>query len=91
MIKVTESGGVEGFSPKHAPSQHCAVQVCYQTSSFKVSTLLNLLHVLKVGDSAIVITGGGTSPDGVKAFVTEYTGIQEGEVKNFFEDDNDDW
>ena len=44
-----------------------------------------------LGDSAIVITGGGASPDGVKAFVTEYTGIQEGEVKNFFEDDNDDW
>ena len=36
-----------------------------------------------MGDSAIVITGGGASPDGVKAFVTEYTGIQEGEVKNF--------
>ena len=36
-----------------------------------------------MGDSAIVITGGGASPDGVKAFVTEYTGIQEGEVKMF--------
>ena len=27
-----------------------------------------------------MITGGGTSPNGVKAFVTEYSGIVEGEV-----------
>jgi len=51
---LTESGGLEGFSPKHAPSLHCAIQV---------------------GEGAIVITGGGPSPDGVKAFVTEYTGL----------------
>ena len=79
MCQVTKSGGLEGFSPKHAPSQHCAVQVCDQTIN-----IFDTLHISKVGDSAIVITGGGTSPDGVKAFVTEYTGIQEGEVRILF-------
>ena len=40
-----------------------------------------------MGDDAIVITGGGPSPDGVKAFVTEYTGLNGGEVNIYFEDD----
>ena len=31
----------------------------------------------------MVVTGGGPSPDGVKAFVTEYTGLNGEEVNMF--------
>jgi len=55
---LTESGGLEGFSPKHGPSQHCTIQV---------------------EEDSVVVTGGGASPNGVKAFVTQYSGLQEGQ------------
>ena len=34
----------------------------------------------KVEVDSVVVTGGGASPNGVKAFVTQYSGLQEGQV-----------
>ena len=36
----------------------------------------------KVEEDSVVVTGGGASPNGVKAFVTQYSvsGLQEGQV-----------
>ena len=34
----------------------------------------------KVEEDSVVVTGGGASPNGVKAFVTQYSGLQEGKV-----------
>ena len=34
----------------------------------------------KVEEDSVVVTGGGASPNGVKSFVTQYSGLQEGQV-----------
>ena len=40
----------------------------------------NVTFCQKVGEDSVVVTGGGASPNGVKAFVTQYSGLQEGQV-----------
>ena len=34
----------------------------------------------KVEEDSVVVTGGGASPNGVKSFVTQYSGLQGGQV-----------
>ena len=40
----------------------------------------NVTFCQKVGEDSVVVTGGGASPNGVKAFVTQYSGFQEVQV-----------
>ena len=40
ILQVTESGALEGFSPKHAPSLHCAVQVGLDIRPPSLSTFM---------------------------------------------------